>query len=120
MKRTGSLAIIVLLVLTAVTLFPMNVMAQGEESLASGESGIKFKAIDIGFEQVVGLTEDGRVFAWGNNEYGQCDVPEGLTGVVEITAGGGHVVAVKEDGGIVAWGRNDYGQCDVLRTYRRN
>jgi hypothetical protein len=53
--------------------------------------------------------------AWGDNNYGQCNVPAlpaGLT-YVEIAAGAFHTVARRSDGSVVAWGQNLYGQCDV-------
>ena len=51
--------------------------------------------------------------AWGKCEFGQCDVPDDLSDVVQIAAGGTHSLALKSDGTVVAWGNNDYGQCDV-------
>jgi hypothetical protein len=64
-------------------------------------------------------TAPGTVVAWGcdsGDDYGQCDVPSGLTGVTAIAAGGYHSMALKDDGTVAAWGcggGNDYGQCDV-------
>ena len=37
-----------------------------------------YKAISAGYDQILALKEDGTVVAWHNNDYGQCDVPEGL------------------------------------------
>jgi hypothetical protein len=51
--------------------------------------------------------------AWGNNEYGQCDVPLPNEDFVAIAGGGTHNLGLKADGSIVAWGFNGYGQCDV-------
>jgi len=53
------------------------------------------------------------VVAWGRNDYGQANVPAGLTGVTAIAGGLNHTVALKNDGTVVAWGRNDYGQTNV-------
>ncbi|HZE14501.1 MAG TPA: hypothetical protein VE197_01650, partial [Mycobacterium sp.] len=53
------------------------------------------------------------VVAWGNNEYGQLNVPTGLSGVTAIAVGGYHSLALKGDGTVVAWGLNNYGQTDV-------
>ena len=53
------------------------------------------------------------VAAWGENVYGQCDVPAGLADVVAVEGGAYHSLALKADGTVVAWGANWDGQCDV-------
>lgn len=53
------------------------------------------------------------VIAWGQNDYGQTDVPAGLTDVVAVDAGTRHSLALKSDGTVVAWGDNGGGQTDV-------
>jgi hypothetical protein len=58
------------------------------------------------------LRKDGTVVAWGDNYYGQCNVPPGLTNVTAIAAGGEHSLAVS-NGFVLAWGDNYYGQCNV-------
>jgi len=55
-----------------------------------------------------------RVFAWGQNNYGQSTVPAAAQGsVVAIVAASYHTVALKQDGSVVAWGRNDFCQTSV-------
>ncbi|MHC4763405.1 MAG: hypothetical protein ACYS71_08590, partial [Planctomycetota bacterium] len=44
---------------------------------------------------------DGKIVAWGDNDYGQCDVPSPNTGFTAITAGLGHSLGLKENGSIV-------------------
>ena len=56
------------------------------------------------------LRTDGSVFAWGDNSYGQTNLPPGLSNVVAIAAGGAHCLAVRADGTVVGWGRNNAGQ----------
>ena len=51
--------------------------------------------------------------AWGDNGYGQTNVPPGLSNVVAIAAGGYHSLALQSNGTVVAWGDNDYGETNV-------
>src|SRR5439155_6135608 len=63
----------------------------------------------------IALRSDGAAVAWGDNTYGQCNVPAlppGLT-YVEVSAGAQHSAARRSDGSIVAWGNNSSGQCNV-------
>jgi len=80
-----------------------------------------FTAIAAGYLHTVALKNDGTVWAWGRNDYGQLgngtttdsDIPvkvNSLTGITAISAGESHTVALKNDGTLWAWGRNNYGQ----------
>jgi alpha-tubulin suppressor-like RCC1 family protein len=75
------------------------------------------------------LKQDGTVWAWGRNDYGQLgdgttarrtspvQVP-GLTGVVALSARD-HTVALRQDGTVWAWGYNGQGQLgDGTTTHR--
>jgi hypothetical protein len=53
------------------------------------------------------------VVAWGDNNYGQTNVPDGLSNVVAIAAGDYHSLALTYDGRVVAWGFNTSGQANV-------
>lgn len=55
------------------------------------------------------FTTGQRIRAWGDNTYGQTNVPPGLSNVVSIAAAG-HSLALKADGTIAGWGGNYYGQ----------
>ena len=61
-------------------------------------------AIAAGAYHGVALNVDGTVAAWGDNYYGQTNVPFGLSNVVAIAAGFIHTLALKSDGTVVAWG----------------
>ncbi|MDO9035146.1 MAG: hypothetical protein Q7U51_08100 [Methanoregula sp.] len=61
-------------------------------------------AISVGYDHVLALRKNGTVVAWGDNTYGQCDVPDGLAHVTAISAGYWHNLALKDDGTVVAWG----------------
>ena len=62
---------------------------------------------------VLAVKTDGTVVAWGNNTYGQCNVPAGQSNVVAVAAGQSHSIALKSDGTMVSWGWNAYGQTNV-------
>jgi hypothetical protein len=61
----------------------------------------------------VASKNNGTVVAWGLDEAGQTEVPAGLSGVVQVAAGGYHSVAVRGNGTVVAWGENDFGQVSL-------
>jgi alpha-tubulin suppressor-like RCC1 family protein len=64
---------------------------------------------DADGEQSLVLKSDGTVAAWGNVS----SVPNGLSDVVAIAAGGWHDLALKSDGTVVGWGDDTYGQTDI-------
>ncbi len=75
-------------------------------------------AIETGFGQVLMLTENGEVYAWGRNGKGQvgngsvwnvrkpCKLP--LTNIVQICCGGHFSLALDGDGNLWGWGNNEY------------
>jgi len=84
-----------------------------------------------GVSHSLALKNDGTVWAWGWNHYGQLGngdtisryVPEqviGLTGITSIAGGGYHSFALKNDGTVWTWGRNIHGQLGVGDIIDRN
>jgi len=82
-------------------------------------------AIAGGGDHTVALTSDGKVFAWGENIYGQLgDGTTNFTGtptpvavrglfpkrVTAIAGGRDHTVALTSEGKVFAWGNGTYGQ----------
>ena len=61
----------------------------------------------------VALRRDGTVAAWGYDFNDQATVPEGLSGVVGISAGRNFNLALKQDGTVAAWGTGIEGQLAV-------
>lgn len=86
------------------------------------------QVIDIrcGYEHFVLLTEEGRVYTWGNGrrlQLGHGDISsqevptevEALAGIriIKICAGGWHSLALSTFGDVYAWGWNDTGQLGI-------
>lgn len=54
-----------------------------------------------------------QVIAWGDNSYGQTNVPPNLTNVLALAGGFSHSFALMSDGTVVGWGDDTFGQTDV-------
>ena len=61
----------------------------------------------------MGLKSDGSITAWGQNYYGECDIPTPNDDFVAVSMSHYHSMGLKIDGSVVVWGDNTYGQCDV-------
>ncbi|MDQ8737988.1 fibronectin type III domain-containing protein [Paenibacillus sp. LHD-38] len=120
MKRRFMLLVYGFLMLTL--LVPFQAAAAEAGSAVATEnmkSGVTMVA--GGGHHTLALKQDGTVWAWGNNVYGQLGdgsttdgyTPvqvQGLESVVAITAGSEHSLALKSDGTVWAWGSNKFGQ----------
>jgi hypothetical protein len=62
------------------------------------------------------LTTGSSVVAWGDDSYGQTNLPNDLTNVTMIAAGAYHGLALRDDGTVNAWGDNSDGQARVSET----
>lgn len=93
-------------------------------------SGLKISQLVCGYNHSLCLTENGKIYAWGNNQHGQLGfgdtvnryVPESIPffqksskSVKRIVSGQFHNVVLCENGTYV-WGRNDFGQLGVGTT----
>lgn len=84
-------------------------------------------SLALGDEHGLALTEDRRVFVWGNNQYSQLGyrntlkircyqtLPEPkeivyLNGCLQIAAGKRHSMALRDTGEMYSWGYNNHGQ----------
>jgi len=70
-------------------------------------------AISVGHSHNLALKIDGTVIAWGNNYYGQTNVPPGLSNVIAIAAGDSHSLALRSDGTVIGWGLDASGQTNA-------
>ncbi|WP_248930444.1 cadherin-like beta sandwich domain-containing protein [Paenibacillus hamazuiensis] len=94
-------------------------------------------SVAAGFNHAAVLTENGRVYVWGDNQYGQLGLGSGVTnsqyaklvvdnagtgtlsGIKQISLGGYHSLALTVDGNVWAWGENSRGQLGVGDTNLR-
>ncbi|MDR0591100.1 MAG: IPT/TIG domain-containing protein [Candidatus Nomurabacteria bacterium] len=88
--------------------------------------------ISAGYNHTLALTTDGKVYAWGRNNYGQLGdgtttnhskpVPVDMTGalagkkVTQIAGGEAFSLALTTDGKVYAWGYNNRGQMGIGST----
>lgn len=82
----------------------------------------KVSQVVAGFDHSLALTENGTVYAWGDNTYGQVGInsakgivsgPQkiaGLPTITAISAGFRHSLALDSDGNVWVWGNNIAGQ----------
>ncbi|WP_253908854.1 RCC1 domain-containing protein [Corallococcus exiguus] len=91
-------------------------LQDGSTCAASSEARLTPGAL-----HTLALKQDGTVWAWGYNVYGQIgdgtttnrSTPvqvAGLTSVTALASGAYHTLALKQDGTVWAWGHNSYGQ----------
>ncbi|OBT77900.1 hypothetical protein VF21_04304 [Pseudogymnoascus sp. 05NY08] len=91
----------------------------------------KIEQVATGAYHSFAVAKDGRVFAWGLNNFGECGIVEGAGednavipkptevtelkpyNIKEITGGGHHSIACTDKGELLAWGRSDGGQLGV-------
>jgi alpha-tubulin suppressor-like RCC1 family protein len=97
--------------------------------ISSGFQYLSYSAVAAGGDHSLATTGDGKLWAWGNNEYGQLGDGTNLNKntIVQvdsgkvctwspncfyylIAAGDYHSIALKTDNTLWAWGRNDHGQ----------
>ena len=94
---------------------------QSDGGLRRVEGLPEIVAIDAKFKTSLAIDRDGRVWAWGDNEYGQCGndasrtfsspvLVNNLAHIVQVSCGGTNCAAVDESGHVWTWGDNEYGQ----------
>jgi RHS repeat-associated protein len=107
-------------------LSPIEVLGPGGAGLLEG-----VVEVSAGTEHSLALKQDGTVWAWGRNTYGQLGdgttadrtTPvqvSGLTDLVGVAAGDAHSLALKFDGSVWAWGRNPEGRLGDGTTTQRS
>ena len=96
-------------------------------TLVGGFSGAKIKDIAAGDFHSLALSTEGKVFAWGANDYGQIgdgtlnskyspiEIP-GLYGVKSVVAEGNTSSCIKEDGTALFWGESKFYTQDNIKV----
>jgi hypothetical protein len=74
---------------------------------------VQAQVIACGHYHTAAINREGKVVCWGNNRYGQCNVPVSLERAIAISCGVAHTAAITHDRRVVCWGRNDNGECSV-------
>jgi len=94
-----------------------SVVARGSNDRNPGildvPSGLTAVSISLKGLHALAVRTDGTVVAWGNNRYGQCNVPSDLSDVVQVSGSLTHSLALKSNGTVVAWGSNGSGESTV-------
>lgn len=92
---------------------------------------VQVEVIDAGNNHTCAIEGSGDVLCWGDNFNGQLGDPDvtfssntavwvaGLTGAVQISAGGDHTCALRESGQVLCWGDNLKGQLGDGTTTQR-
>jgi|GEM_PF-1645398 len=101
-----SLALIVVL-LSHLLLANAFVMPSEAHALTLPQASEAAKRISAGDRHGLTIRPEGQVAAWGDNFYGQTDVPAGLDDVIAVAAGYVHSLALESDGTVTAWGGED-------------
>ncbi|NDI35183.1 S-layer homology domain-containing protein [Chengkuizengella sediminis] len=91
--------------------------------------------ISLGDNHTVALDSEGKVYTWGNNEFGQLGLGDGvgeeinrpqkvenLSGktIIQVSAGASHTVALDSEGTVFTWGNNSTGQLGDNTTEQKN
>jgi len=89
------------------TLFGVGIAIDQNDYISQYVHQFGISAIAAGRNFSVAV-RDGRVYAWGQNNFGQCDVPWNLPRITQIDASDNHVVALSDDGEPFVWGGQKY------------
>jgi len=74
--------------------------------------------VSVGLANITVLLEGGKVAVWGDNQFGQCNVPKNLNNIIAISTGGGTNNVLTCDGQVISWGLNNRGQCNVPKDLK--
>lgn len=80
-----------------------------ENIMPALNAGEKVNSIAAGKRHYTCVTNQGNIYSWGDNSFGQAEAPKNVEGVVKVYGGTYQNYAVNAEGRIVAkWGLNGY------------
>jgi len=84
-----------------------------EPPTSSTQNGLEHVVqVSAGYSHTAMLRSDGKVFAFGKNESGQCKLPKD-SGYAQVSAGGSHTVLLDKNGDAKGVGSNEFKQCNI-------
>jgi alpha-tubulin suppressor-like RCC1 family protein len=90
-------------------LVAVTALASGAASSAQAQAAYHFKAMSSGSANTCGIKADDTLLCWGDNGYGQTDVPSGTFKAVEVGTASTHICAIRSDDTLVCWGDPENG-----------
>lgn len=98
----------------------VDITSDGGQATPTQVMGLSnIKAIAAGDNYAAAINEDGDLFMWGDNEFGQLGYGDYVTRstpvkvateIESVALSNNHTVAVKKNGTVIAFGKNDMGQ----------
>ncbi len=115
MKKCLSFVLVVFFILFTCS---RTALASDTSEKRSNDS-VKIVKVYAGNQTFGAIDSNGKVYMWGSNFYGQCNVPEDLPPIVELGIGCFHVVALDKNGVLHGWGEQNDGELDFTNDLPR-
>ena len=113
----GDLFVLGLLQNGTLVTWGINELGIQQSTIPANLRTMLFKDIAASVANGYALSEDGNLYTWGENLYGEGNIPlSAQTNVLAIGAGARFAFAIRADHTVVAWGRNEWGQTNVPPT----
>jgi peptide/nickel transport system permease protein len=87
-------------------------------SQRSGEYAVTVKFIGITDKNGIIVTEDNKIFTWGDPTTGLNDVPAALQGknIIDLQTGLRHYAVLTSEGEVITWGQNELNQLNLPKS----
>ena len=115
MKKCMSLVLAIIFILFTCS---ETAFASGTTKKTSN-STVKIVKVYADSQTFGAIDKNGKVYMWGANYYGQCDIPKDLPPIVEMGIGSYHVVALDKNGVLHGWGKQKDGELDFAKDLPR-